>query len=159
MKIIFPTEEFERKCREQQIFGESFLAAAFEFWLDDSAQLRSPFPAYTHEPLIQNTFQRLMHWAFEQTPETVNEDLLSEIFQAIITEEGTQLVQTDDERLTILHPNFPRIADAANLPDKGAYQVVRRHLLERDEKLFLKIYLLHNTTKDLLETEFDVTNA
>ena len=159
MKIIFPTEEFERRCREQTLIGNDFLSEAFDFWLQDNDQLRSPFGAYIHEPLIQNTFERLMHWSFAQSIDTVDEALLSEVFQAIITDEGSKLVATDDERLSIVYPNFPRIGDTTTVADKGSYTVSRRQLLPREDKLFLQIYLMHLITKDLLATEFDVTNA
>ncbi len=156
MKIIFPTVEFEKRCHEQQIIGESFLTAAFDFWLYDNADLRSPFPAYTHEPLIQNTFTRLMHWAFEQDATSVDEDEISQVFQAIIMEEGAKLVQTDDERLTILYPEFPRINDKTTVEGRGSHTVSRRHLQDRDGQLFLKIYLMNEVTKGLLETEYAV---
>lgn len=156
MKIIFPTEEFERRCREQQLIGESFLIEAFNFWLYDNAELRSPFPSYTHEPLIQNTFERLMHWAFERTVAQTSDDEISEVFQAIITEEGVKLVQTDDERLSILYPDFPRVGDKTTIEERGRYAVTRRVLYQKDEGLFLKVYLMNEVTKGVLETEYEV---
>ncbi len=156
MKIIFENEIFEQQCRQQTIIGQDFLTEAFNFWLHDSENLRSPFPTYTHEPLIQNTFTRLMHWAFAQDANEVTEEKISQIFQAIITEEGSALVQTDDERLSIVYPEYPRIGDAASLPDKGKYKVVRRELSDRNDHLFLKLILQHDTTSALLETEFEV---
>ena len=156
MKIIFPTEAFEARCREQEIIGETFLTEAFAYFLDDNPELRSPFPPYTHEALIQNTFQRTMHWAFEQDKSSMTDDIVSATFHAILLEEGQKLVATDDERLTIAYPELPRTGDTANIPEKGVYKVSRRLLYEKENALFLKIFLQHTLTGHLLETEFEV---
>ncbi|MEY4926536.1 MAG: hypothetical protein RI894_972 [Bacteroidota bacterium] len=156
MKIIFPTEEFEQRCREQQIIGETFLIEAFNFWLHDNPDLRTPFPMYIQEPLVQNTFQRLMHWAFLQDASQTDEDEISQIFQAVITEEAAKLVQTDDERLTILYPEFPRIGDKTTVAERGTYTVCRRYLQDRNGQRFLKVYLMNDVTKGLLDTEYEV---
>ncbi len=156
MKIIFPTEEFERRCRNQTIIGESFLIDAFNFWLYDNENLRSPFPSYIHEPLMQNTFERVMHWAFERDAAQTNEDEISQIFQAIITEEGAKLVASDEERLSILYPDFPRVGDKTTVEARGKYTVSRRNLITKNNRLFLKVYLMNDITKALLETEYEI---
>jgi hypothetical protein len=157
MKIIFPTEAFEQRCREQEIVGETFLSEGFAFLLDDNPELRSPFPAYTHDALIQNSFQRIMHWAFEQDKKNVTDEILSTVFQGIVFEEGQKLVATDDERLTIAYPELPRIGDTTSIPDKGNYKISRRHLYQKDDALWLKIFLQNTLTGHLMETEFEIS--
>ena len=156
MKIIFPTETFEQRCREQEIVGDAFLREAFDYYLFDNADLRSPFPEYTHESLIQNTFQRIMHWAFQQNKAEMTDEIVSSTFYAILLEEAQQLVATDDERLSLLYPELPRIGDTTNIPDKGTYKISRRHLYDKGDALFLKIFLQNTLTGHLMETDFEV---
>jgi hypothetical protein len=156
MKIIFPTETFEQRCREQEIVGDAFLREAFDYYLHDNADLRSPFPEYTHDALIQNTFQRIMHWAFEQDKTQMTDEIVSNTFYAILIAEGEKLVATDDERLSILYPELPRTGDTTTIQDKGTYKISRRHLHEKDDTLFLKIFLQNTLTGHLMETEFEV---
>ena len=160
MKVIFPTPEFEAAFHAQKLVGNSFLSAAFGFWLDDNPELRSPFPDYVREPLIQNTFVAFMHWAFAQDAAHTDEDALSYAFQEIIKAEGMKLVATDDERLSIQHPHFPRIGDRATIPERGAagtYTVVHRGIVRGEGKpQRLVVRMLNYETMHPLETSFAV---
>lgn len=156
MKIIFPTEAFEQRCREQEIVGETFLSEGFAYHFDDNADLRSPFPAYTHDALVQNTFQRIMHWAFEQDKTRVTDEILTSVFQSILVEEGQKLVATDDERLSIAYPELPRLGDTTNIAEKGVYKISRRHLYQKEDALFLKIFLQNTLTGHVMEADYEV---
>lgn len=124
------------------IESSELVKATFEFWLNDHDHIRSPFPIYIHNDLKRLGTERFFNWASTLTDEAkheMNEEMIGEKFEEIIFDAATQLVKTEDEKLTILYPFLPRTGDKLIDENKLDGSVVDRSLQRKGDKSYLKV--------------------
>ena len=117
----------------------------FRFWFTDQGHIRSPFPSYIQNELKLTATGKFDLWAANLNPaakDEVNEEVVAEKFEEIIFETATNLVLTEDEKLTIQYPFMPRLDDKLNdadNPDKGESKVVDRYILKEGDTSYMQM--------------------
>lgn len=130
----------------------------FEFWLSDKEHIRSPFPNYIHNELKQTATERFFQWARklkDTAKDEMNDEMIGEKFEEIIFDVATQLVKTEDEKITILYPFLPRLDDQIKDKDNKMGHIVSRHIEKNGDKSFLKVKL-KNEDESIWETSFEL---
>ena len=103
-----------KELNPHSVESSELVEQTFKFWLNDHEHIRSPFPHYIHAQLKVLGVEKFYEWVNnldEKAKDEVNNEILAEKFEEIIFEAGTNLVLTEDEKLTILYPFLPRIGD------------------------------------------------
>jgi len=141
------------------IESSDLVEQTFNFWLNDNNHIRSPFPTYIHSALKIDATKRFYHWVNELKPEAkdeLNDEAIGEKFEEIIFEIATNLIKTEDERLTILYPFLPRIEDALNDENGIASTIVDRVLIKEKDLNFLQVSCERNESKEKWKTSFQL---
>ena len=131
----------------------------FNFWFSDNDHIRSPFPSYIRNELKLKAVERFHKWADSLKPEAkdeLNDEMVGEKFEEIIFEVATNLVQTEDEKTTILYPFLPRIGDVINDNDGAESKVLDRNLMKQKDDSFLKLFLKKVGSDEKWETKFEL---
>ena len=134
---------------------------AFDFWFNDRGHIRSPFPLYIREMLKEKASANFSDWTSkipERAKKEINDEILAEKFEEILFETASELVSTEDERLTILYPFMPRIGDNINPKNSpnGESKIITRKHLRRGDHSFLKVKLKAIDSEKEWETEFEL---
>jgi hypothetical protein len=119
--------------------------AAFDFWFNDQQHIRSPFPKEIHILLKIKTEVKFEKWLKALDPRSekeINDEFLAEKLEEILFELALDMVDDDDQKLTILYPFMPRVGDAFNSEEYGPSQVLSR-LITKDEKEELSYMQMH----------------
>ena len=130
----------------------------FDFWFMDKEHIRTPFPSYIRNELKQISTNRFYDWASklnESAKEEMNDEMIGEKFEEIIFDVATQLVKTDDEKITILYPFLPRIGDQIMDSSDKVGQISSRYIDKDGDKSFLKVKL-NNADGSTWETSFEL---
>ena len=144
------------------IESSQLIEETFKFWFNDNDHIRTPFPEYIRYDLQEKSTALFFEWASTLHPKAkdeVNEEIIAEKFEEFIFETATQLVMTEDERLTIEYPFLPRLEDvifedAEN--KKGESIVIDRSRIAEGETPFMKIKLKKIDSKEIWETKFEL---
>lgn len=145
-----------KELDSKTVESSELVEQTFKFWLVDNGHIRSPFPVYIHEELKRLATKRFYEWAKGLNPKAkdeVNEEIISEKFEEIIFESALKLVQTEDERITILYPFLPRLGDRL---DGDGDVVVTRSLEKEKDVSYLKIILKNAETQKTWDTKFEL---
>jgi hypothetical protein len=140
----------------------SMIEEAFNFWFNDQGHIRSPFPIYIREKLKEKTEAKFSNWTTKLSDgakKEINDEIIAEKFEEILFETASELVSTEDEKLTILYPFMPRIGDVINPKDtstQGESKIIGRKHLKRGDESFLKVKLKSLGSKKEWETEFEL---
>lgn len=131
----------------------------FKFWFNDNDHIRSPFPDYIQRQLKLDATEKFFTWAKDLNPkakEEMNDEMIGEKFEEIIFETASEMVKTEDERITIVYPFLPRIGD--KLEDKGAVDsyVVDRAITKEGDNKSLKMTLEKSDSKEKWETSIEL---
>lgn len=136
--------------------------AALEFWFNDQGHIRSPFPKSIRKTLEEKTKVKFSNWTSklsEGAKKEINDEIIAEKFEEILFETASELVSTEDEKLTILYPFMPRIGDTINPKDSSTNEeseiIARKHIRRNDES-FLKVKLKSLSSGKEWETEFEL---
>lgn len=139
------------------------IEAALNFWFSNQEHIRSPFPEYIHDTLRTQTLDKFFDWTSnisERAKKEINDEIIAEKFEEILFETAAAIVQTEDEKLTILYPFMPRIGDvtkAKDLPEgEGKSEVVGRMHARRGDYSFMNIKFKTIDTGKEWETEFEL---
>lgn len=130
----------------------------FEFWFSDREHIRSPFPAYVHNDLKRISTERFYDWAKnlkDSAKDEMNDEMIGEKFEEIIFDVATQLVKTDDERITILYPFLPRLGDPIIDESNQRGTILNRHIVRDGDKSYLKVNF-ECADKTVRETSFEL---
>ena len=134
----------------------------FNFWFSDNEHIRSPFPEYIRPILKEKAVNSFFKWVSELNPkakEEVNDEIIAEKFEEVIFETATQLVLTEDEKLTIEYPFLPRLSDVI-FEDvenkKGKSIIVDRSKIKDGDFNYMKLKLEKIDTKETWETKFEL---
>lgn len=132
----------------------------FKFWFSDQGHIRTPFPNYIRPSLKKDATEKFFAWANTIDPKAkdeLNDEIIGEKFEEIIFETATDMVQTDDERITILYPFLPRMGDQLNDPkEDGVSSVIDRTMLKEKDTSYLKVVLENNSSKRQWDTKFEL---
>lgn len=153
-----PDTNLKKKIKGQTLIEAEMIEAAFNFWMTDKDHIRSPFPFYIREDLYAKAAEQLLTWADQvskRSKEAVNDEIIAEKFEEILFELGSQMVITEDERLTIKYPFMLRIGDQIRKGDQ-MHTVTDRSVIKRGDSVFLKVKLKNIATNEVWETEFEL---
>lgn len=144
-------------------FEGEMIEEAFRFWFNDDSHIRSPFPQYIREELRMKTLDRFFDWTRnvpDKVAKDINDEIVAEKFEEILFETASGMVQTYDEKLTILYPFLPRLGDMIyekNLPEgESESTVVDRLHIKKEDHAFLKVKCRNNFSGKEWFTEFEL---
>ena len=124
--------------------SSELVTETFQFWFNDHGHIRSPFPSYIKNDVKRLATERFYTWASKLTDsakEEMNDEMIGEKFEEIIFDAASNLVKTEDEKLTVLYPFLPRTGDKI-LDDNNITGIVTDRSIIRDgDKSFLKIQM------------------
>ncbi|MBK9193150.1 MAG: hypothetical protein IPM77_17540 [Crocinitomicaceae bacterium] len=138
--------------------GSELVQETFEFWFSDREHIRSPFPAYIQNDLKRISTERFFGWAKnlkEEAKDEMNEEMIGEKFEEIIFDAATQLVKTDDERITILYPFLPRCGDSI-IDEHQISGTIKDRWIERDNDKARLNVKFETADKNERETSFEL---
>ncbi len=144
------------------IESSELIEETFKFWFSDNDHIRTPFPEYIRHDLQEKAVAKFFEWASNlhaKAKDEVNEEIIAERFEEIIFETATQLVITEDEKLTIEYPFLPRLGDLIfeDVENKtGESTVVDRSKVAQNDNPFMKIRLEKIDSKENWETQFQL---
>ncbi|KAB2893899.1 MAG: hypothetical protein IAE64_02035 [Flavobacteriales bacterium] len=137
--------------------------SAFRFWFSNHDHIRSPFPEYIHDELKQQSVKKLIAWCSaisDRARQEITDEILAEKFEELLFEQALGMVQTDDERLTILYPFMPRLGDvlqsSQSKSDNTQSTVIHREHIKKNDAGYLRIRLCNSITSQEWETEFEL---
>jgi hypothetical protein len=152
--------EFNIFIKEQDFVGSDFFDESFKFWFEDNQHIRTPFPNEIQEQLKEKTSRVFMEWVYELSDEEkskLQNEEIAETFEMILFNQAIDLVDDEDQKITICYPFMPRLGDVVDDKEKGASKVVSRKLdVNKDEKKYLKVKLKSETVTQEWETEFEL---
>ena len=144
------------------IESSELIEETFKFWFKDNDHVRTPFPTYIRHDLQEQSVAKFFEWAsnlHEKAKDEVNEEVIAEKFEEIIFETATQLVMTEDEKLTIEYPFLPRLEDVLyeDVENKAGESVLtdRIKITEGDTQ-YMQVILEKIDTKEKWETKFEL---
>ncbi|MBX7203089.1 MAG: hypothetical protein K1X77_08460 [Bacteroidia bacterium] len=153
----------DEKLKAQELIDPEMVHAAFQFWFSDNEHIRSPFPTYIREKLQALATQKMLDWGAqisEKAKKEINDEILAEKFEEIIFEIALNLVQTDDEKLTIRYPFILRLGDTIkvkDVPEETALSRVKERQYEkRGDQAFMKVTFENATSGEHWNTEFEL---
>jgi hypothetical protein len=142
---------------------KEFIEDTFRYWLSNKEHIRTPFPEYIHEELMETSTTRFIAWADSVTPKArqeLNHEIVAEKFEEIIFETGLMLAKEEDEKITIRYPFMPRSEDEISIknPDGTTAKstIFKREIIKEGNKAYLKVYLKNNTTSEEWDTKFEL---
>ncbi len=142
--------------------SSELIEQTFKFWFSDNEHIRSPFPEYIRPELKEKSVEKFFEWASNLHPKAkdeVNDEIIGEKFEEIIFETATQLVLTEDEKLTIEYPFLPRLNDVIyeDVENKtGESRIIDRIKIKEGDFNYLKIKLEKIESKENWETKFEL---
>ncbi len=148
-----------KELEKNSLESSELVEQTFNFWLTDNEHIRSPFPSYIHSSLKPQATERFYSWVNGLKPEAkdeLNDEAVGEKFEEIIFEIATNLIKTEDERITILYPFLPRIGDDIK-DEKGIESTIYDRKLSKQEDLnFLDVTCERNSSKEKWSTSFQL---
>ncbi len=138
------------------------IEAAFQFWFNDRGHIRSPFPEPIRKTLEEKAKTKFSNWTGKLSDSAKNEiddGILAEKFEEILFETASEMVSTEDEKLTILYPFMPRIGDIITSKDTSTNErseIIARQHIKRGDETFLKVKLKSLDSQKEWETEFEL---
>ncbi len=140
--------------------SSELVSQTFEYWFNDHNHIRSPFPEYIRERLKRQATDRFFQWASKLNTDAakeINEVVISEKFEGIIFETAIDLVNTEDERITILYPFLLRKGDRVQSNQNDEKSIVIDRSFEKDGDLsFLRVKLKKTHSLETWETRFEL---
>jgi len=146
-----------------QLAGSQLVQQAFTYWFTDHGHVRSPFPAYMHEPLRRQAPVAFAEWIKHLGPkakEEVNDEAAMRKFEEVLFETGMKLVRTGDEVLTLRFPFLPRVGDAIDgggAKGREGENIVRgRSLVSEGKDEFMQVEAENLATGAVWSTRFEL---
>lgn len=131
----------------------------FKFWFNDNEHIRSPFPEYIRPELKAQATNLFFNWTQkldDKAKDELNDEMIGEKFEEIIFETATNLIKTEDERITIVYPFLPRLGDKIEEEGKEHSVIIDRALKKEGDNNFLKLKLEKVDSKEKWETQMEV---
>jgi hypothetical protein len=143
-----------------EFVGKEFFEEAFKFWFKDNEQIRTPFPEKIQPELKEKAITVFMEWVLELSEEEkskLENEEIAEVFEMILFNQAIDMVEDEDQKITICYPFLPRLGDVVDDKKRGSSKLIERQMdSKEDSKKYLKVKL--KTIADLLEweTEFEL---
>ncbi len=154
------TEKPQISGIDRLIMTENLSEVALNYWFSDHEQVRSPFPKEISPALRKNSIRLFADWLSEQKDEEfedMEEEFLVEMFEAFLFSEALNLVEDEEQRLTIIFPFMPRPGDKVNHKDFGEGIVKgRKEILSKENRKLLELTLENQETGQTFKTEFEL---
>ncbi|MEX2568903.1 MAG: hypothetical protein WD431_23375, partial [Cyclobacteriaceae bacterium] len=87
--------------------NSALVQSTFEFWLKDRGHIRTPFPIYIRKDLEKQAVSRFMDWINqldEKGKKEMGDGFFRDKFEEILFQIAMDLVETEDEKLTLHFP-------------------------------------------------------
>ncbi len=145
---------------DSEFVGKEFFNEAFKFWFKDNEQIRTPFPEKIQPELKEKAITVFMEWVLELSEEEklkLENEEIAEVFEMILFNQAIDMVEDEDQKITICYPFLPRLGDVVDDKKRGSSKLIERQMdSKEDSKKYLKVKL--KTIADLLEweTEFEL---
>lgn len=139
---------------------ESFVKEGVNFWFSSKNHIRCPFPNEIREELIKLTTSSFNAWVNEleeSEKNKITESEFVEMLEVIIFNEAINLVDDEDQQITITYPFMPRIGDFVNDLNYGKGKIVNRKINStKENKKLMEVSVLSETTSETWKTEFEL---
>lgn len=142
------------------LINSEFIEEAFIFWFNDEDHIRSPFPDYIRPALKQKAIEKFSEWlegVHQDAKDEFNDEMFAEKFEEILFEISLSLIQTEDERITILYPFLPRVNDKTAKDSQESIIIERTIQVDGDFKSLL-LTCLNSETNEKWTTSFELPN-
>jgi hypothetical protein len=142
------------------LISSKFIEEAFHFWFNDEDHIRSPFPDYIRPALKQKATEKFSEWiegVHQDAKDEFNDEMFAEKFEEILFEISLSLIQTEDERITILYPFLPRLNDKTAKDSQESIIIERAIQVDGDFKSLL-LTCLNSETNEKWTTSFELPN-
>lgn len=131
----------------------------FNFWFNDNDHIRSPFPDYIKIKLQIEATKKFFDWSRNINPKAkdeLNDEIIGEKFEEIIFETAISLINTEDERITILYPFLPRLGDQLQKENESDSIIIDRMVVKEKDISFLKVVLENKESNEKWTTKFEL---
>ena len=135
----------------------------FAYWFADHEHVRSPFPFYIQDDVKLKSVEAFAEWIAKLNPkanEEINEEIAHEKFEEILFQQGSALVKTDDEVLTLGFPFLPRVGDSIDggeIAERSGENIVQKRYLVKDGKdEFMELQAKNSNSGQSWETRFEL---
>lgn len=136
-----------------------FIEEVFRFWYNDNNHIRTPFPSYIQQKLKIEATEKFYNWVNnlkKEAKDELNEEAIAEKFEEVLFSLASQMVQTEDERISILFPFLPRINDVLKDKDQAQNTVIDRHIKKEKDISFLHLMCVNKETDKKWETSIEL---
>lgn len=148
---------------KEQLANSEMVQQTFAFWFADHDHLRSPFPFYVQNQVKAGSVEVFAEWIGNLNPkakEEITEEIAHEKFEEILFQQGSALVKTDDEVLTLRFPFLPRVGDKIDGEGikgrSGENTIQKRYLTKEGKHEFLEVAAKNSATGQMWETRFEL---
>jgi hypothetical protein len=154
-------EDIHTSGINRSVLSEKLMEAGFNYWFSDHEHVRSPFPKEISPALRKASFNLFSEWLSElkdEELEEMDEGTLAEMFETFLFSEALNLVQDEEQRLTIIYPFMPRPGDKVNHKDFGEGIVKgRKEILLKENRKLIELILEDPATGKTFKTEFELS--
>lgn len=138
----------------------AFVKEGIEYWYSSNSHVRCPFPAEIRTELEANTIVSFNTWVNELEEgekNKISESEFVEMMEVIMFNEAINLVDDDDQRITITYPFMPRTGDSVNDNIKGKGTIAERKInTTKENKKLMEVTICSETTSETWKTEFEL---
>jgi hypothetical protein len=143
------------------MINEKFLEPGFIYWFSNHEEIRTPFPSEIRDEIKKLTTAAFFDWFLsisDNEKNEIQENELIEMFEMILFNEASKLVEDEDIKLGILYPFMPKIGDKINHKDKGEGIIQERKIiLNKENKNMFELSIYFQNTGQIWKTEFEIT--
>ena len=147
----------------QDFANSEMVQQTFEYWFADHDHVRSPFPFYIQDGVKGKSIEAFAEWIGKLNPkakEEINEEIAHEKFEEILFQQGSALVKTDDEVLTLRFPFLPRVGDKIDGEGvegrSGENVIQKRYLVKEGKDEFMEVTAKNSDSDQTWETRFEL---
>ncbi|MBA4298541.1 hypothetical protein SAMN03080617_00658 [Algoriphagus alkaliphilus] len=147
---------------KNKLSSSALVQETFRHWLSDHDQVRCPFPMEIHQVLRKKTFDKFYEWIDtldQKGKEEMGDDFFREKLEELLFETGLELVESEDEKLSIYFPFLMRVGDQVQSGDNGAGEiskVISRRIEKEGDIKFFTVILENQKTKRSWESKFEL---
>lgn len=136
-----------------------FIEAVFNFWYKDNGHIRTPFPNYIQQKLRIVATEKFHFWLNnlkKEAKDELNDEAIAEKFEELLFSSATQMVQTEDEKISILYPFLPRVNDILNDENQVQNTVIDRQIKKEEDSSYLYLFCLNKKTNEKWERAIEL---
>jgi hypothetical protein len=152
----------KEKIEKLTVVEPEMIYSAIEYWHSDNERFKSPFPDYIKETCGKEAVDKFIEWTDtipDDEAKKMEEDIFLEKFEEILFLCGSNLVKTEDEKLTLLYPFMPRIGDKmVKSPEESEkYGTITDRAIKKDgDHAFLEVKIKSDDSDETWKTSFEL---